>query len=103
MKLEECLHIVHLCSGNLDRDGLFSRELWDLSAMLTNPARAPSELLDVLEQIRRNYHRVVHRVSAAYEVMAEHLGYGSDEMRAVLANFQRTMHIRLPSTDVELV
>jgi len=92
MKLEECLHIVHLCAGNLDRDGLFSRELWDLSAMLVNPARALSELLDVLEQIRRNYHRLVFRVSAAYDVMAEHLGYGSDEMRAVLANFQRTMH-----------
>jgi pyruvate,orthophosphate dikinase len=83
---------VHLCAGSLDRDGLYSRELWDLSAMLVNPARAPSELLDVLEQIRRNYHRLVYRVSAAYEVMAEHLGYGTDEMRAVLGNFQRTMH-----------
>jgi pyruvate,orthophosphate dikinase len=28
----------------------------------------------------------------AYEVMAEELGYGPGEMRAVLANFQRTMH-----------
>jgi enolase len=92
MELKECLRIVHLCAGNLDRDGLYSRELWDLSAMLVNPARAPSELLDVLEQIRRNYHRLVYRVSAAYEVMAEHLGYGTDEMRAVLGNFQRTMH-----------
>ena len=90
--LDECLHIVHLCAGNLDRDGLFSRELWDLSAMVINPARSESEMLDVLEQIQRNYHRLVHRVSNAYEVMAEHLGYGSDEMRAVLANFQRTMH-----------
>lgn len=90
--LQECLRIVHLCAGNLERDGLFSRELWDLSAMLVNPARRPSELLDVLEQIHRNYHRLVHRVSNAYEVMAEHLGYGADEMRAVLANFQRTMH-----------
>ncbi len=90
--LEECLNIVHLCAGNLDRDGLFSRELWDLSAMLVNAARRPSELLDVLEQIQRNYHRLVHRVSNAYEVMAEHLGYGPNEMRAVLANFQRTMH-----------
>ena len=92
VRLAECLSIVHLCAGNLDRDGLFSRELWDLSAMLVNPARSTSELLDVLEQIQRNYHRLVHRVSNAYEVMAEHLGYGSDEMRAVLANFQRTMH-----------
>ncbi len=92
VELQQCLRIVHLCAGNLDRDGLFSRELWDLSAMLVNPARSPSELLDVLEQIQRNYHRLVHRVSNAYEVMAEHLGYGADEMRAVLANFQRTMH-----------
>ena len=45
-----------------------------------------SELLNVLEQIQRNYHRLVHRVSHAYEVMAGQLGYGSDEMRAVLAN-----------------
>ena len=92
VRLAECLSIVHLCAGNLDRDGLFSRELWDLSAMLVNPARSTSEKLDVLEQIHRNYHRLVHRVSNAYEVMAEHLGYGSEEMRAVLANFQRTMH-----------
>ena len=92
LDLQQCLAIVHLCAGNLGRDGLFSRELWDLSAMLINPARRPSELLDVLEQIQRNYHRLVHRVSNAYEVMAEHLGYGTDEMRAVLANFQRTMH-----------
>jgi len=92
VRLMECLSIVHLCAGNLDRDGLFSRELWDLSAMLVNPSRSTSEQLDVLEQIQRNYHRLVHRVSHAYEVMAEHLGYGHDEMRAVLANFQRTMH-----------
>ena len=92
LHLKEALSIVHLCAGNLERDGLSSRELWDLSAMLVNPARTSSELLDVLEQIQRNYHRLVHRVSAAYEVMAEHLGYGRDEMRAVLANFQRTMH-----------
>ena len=92
VKLKECLSIIHLCAGNLDRDGLFSRELWDLSAMLVNPFHDSSELLDVLEQIQRNYHRLIHRVSHAYEVMAERLGYGSDEMRAVLANFQRTMH-----------
>ena len=32
------------------------------------------------------------RVSDAYEVMAQHLGYSVDEMRAVQGNFQRTMH-----------
>jgi len=90
--LDECLRIVHRCAGTLDLDGLFSRELWDLSAMLVDPAHTSSELLDVLAQIQRNYHRLVHRVSNAYEIMAGHLGYGADEMRAVLANFQRTMH-----------
>jgi enolase len=90
--LEECLHIVHMCARNLRHDGLFSRELWDLSTMLVTRKRSHSEMLDVLAQIQRNYHRLVHRVSNAYEVMAEHLGYGEDEMRAVLANFQRTMH-----------
>ena len=35
---------------------------------------------------------LVLRVSEAYEVMAEHLGYSVDEMRAVQGNFQRTMH-----------
>jgi len=92
MRLEECLRIMHLCADNLGRDGLFSRELWDLSSMLVTRRRSHSEMLDVLAQIQRNYHRLVHRFSNAYEVMAEHLGYGADEMRAVLANFQRTMH-----------
>jgi len=92
VELDECLRIVFLCAGNLDRDGLFSRELWDLSAMLVNPARTPSELLDALEQIQRNYHRLVFRVCEAYDVMAEHLGYSVEEMRGVLGNFQRTMH-----------
>ena len=90
--LRQCLRIVFLCAGNLERDGLFSRELLDLSAMLVHPARSASELLDVLEQIQRNYHRLVNRVSEAYEVMASHLGYSAIEMRGVLGNFQRTMH-----------
>ena len=90
--LEECLTIIFLCARNLESDGLFSRELWDLSVMLVNPRRTPTELLDVLKQIQRNYHRLVLRVSEAYDVMAEHLGYSVDEMRAVQGNFQRTMH-----------
>jgi hypothetical protein len=90
--LKQCLSIIFLCAGNLVRDGLFSRELWDLSVMLVHPGRTPVELLDVLEQIQRNYHRLVFRVSEAYDVMAGHLGYSADEMRAVQGNFQRTMH-----------
>ena len=92
LDLAQCLRAVFLCAGNLVLDGLYSRELWDLSAMLVNPARSASELLDVLEQLQRNYHRQVHRVSEAYDVMAGHLGYSETEMRGVLGNFQRTMH-----------
>jgi len=92
LDLVQCLRAVFLCAGNLELDGLYSRELWDLSAMLVNPARSASELLDVLEQLQRNYHRLVHRVSEAYDVMAGHLGYSEAEMRGVLGNFQRTMH-----------
>jgi len=90
--LGQCLRAVFLCAGNLVLDGLYSRELLDLSAMLINPARSASELLDVLEQLQRNYHRLVQRVSEAYDVMAQHLGYSEAEMRGVLGNFQRTMH-----------
>jgi enolase len=92
LDLAQCLQAVFRCAGNLVLDGLYSRELWDLSAMLVNPARSASELLDVLEQVQRNYHRLVTRVIEAYDVMAGHLGYSEIEMRGVLGNFQRTMH-----------
>jgi enolase len=92
LDLVECLRVINLCAGNLGRDGLHSRELWDLSVMLVNRIRTPSELLDVLAHVQRNYHRLVHRVSEAYEVMAERLGYRDSEMRTVLGNFQRTLH-----------
>lgn len=90
--LEDCLRIVFLCAGNLEKDGLYSRELWDLASMLVHPGRKTGELLDVLRQIQRNYHRLVLRVSEAYDVMAGHLGYSAEEMRAIQGNFQRTMH-----------
>jgi len=90
--IEQCLRIVHVCGGNLERDGMFARELWDLSAMLVDEWRTPPQMVEVLESIQRHYHRLVHRVSVAYEVMAEELGFGPDEMRGVLGNFQRMMH-----------
>lgn len=92
MDLEECLGVVRRCAVNLVLDGLFSRELYDLSLLLLDPALGKQARLDVLEQLQRNYHRLVRRVSEAYEVMAEHLGYGENEMRAVLGNFFRSMH-----------
>jgi hypothetical protein len=90
--IEECLHIVHTCAGNLVLSGLFSREIWDLTAMLVDAWRTPAQMVEVLECLQRHYHRLVHRVSIAYEVMSEELGYSENEIRAVLGNYQRTMH-----------
>lgn len=92
MNLPECLSIIRRCAANLVLDGLFSRELWDLSLLLIDPTCSDRALLDVLEQLQRNYHRLVRRVSEAYEVMAGHLGYSEDDMRGVLGNFFRSMH-----------
>lgn len=92
MDLPQCLTVVRQCAENLVLDGLFSRDLWDLAQLLADPGCARTDLLDVLEQLQRNYHRLVRRVSEAYEVMAGHLGYSEDEMRAVLGNFFRGMH-----------
>jgi hypothetical protein len=92
MNLPQCLDIVRRCAINLVLNGLFSRELWDLSLLLVDPGCSEAARLDVLEQLQRNYHRLVRRVSEAYEVMADHLGYGEDEMRGVLGNFFRSMH-----------
>ena len=92
LDLPQCLGIVRRCAANLVLDGLFSRELWDLAQLLVDPTCSQRALLDVLEHLQRNYHRLVRRVSEAYEVMSDHLGYGEDEMRGVLGNFFRSMH-----------
>ena len=92
MDLPQCLEIVRRCAVNLVLDGLFSRELWDLSLLLVDPSCTNRARLDVLEHLQRNYHRLVRRVSEAYETMAGHLGYGEDEMRAVLGLFFRSVH-----------
>jgi len=92
LALDECLRIVHRCAGAIAHDGLFSRELWDLSKMLVTPGHGRRELLDVLEQVQRIYLRVLHRVSVGPEMMAVRLGYAPEEVRALMANFQRTLH-----------
>jgi len=92
LRLPECLRIIHVCAANLSHDGLFSRELWDLTVMLRDPAKRFAELLDVLESVQRTYHQMVHRVSVAYEMMGNQLGLSGDEIRAVHGNFQRYLH-----------
>ncbi len=92
MDLEQCLRIVQGCAGNLALDGLPSREIQDLALLLNDPGCDRAALLDVLEALQRAYHRLVRRVSEAYDVMAAWLGYDDDEMRGVLGNFFRGMH-----------
>jgi hypothetical protein len=92
MDLPQCLGIVQRCAGNLVLDGLYSREIWDLSRLLNDPTCDNAARLDVLEALQRGYHRLVRRVSEAYETMAESLGYDADQMRGVLGNFFRGMH-----------
>jgi hypothetical protein len=92
LRLAECLRIIHMCAANLSHDGLFSRELWDLTVMLRDPSKCRAEIIDLLEAVQRNYHQLVHRVSIAYEMMGKQLELGDDEIRAVQANFQRYLH-----------
>ncbi|MEJ2383725.1 MAG: PEP/pyruvate-binding domain-containing protein [Xanthomonadales bacterium] len=92
MDLAQCLRIVLRCADNLVLDGLYSREILDLARLLNDPACDRAARLDVLEALQRSYHRLVRRVSEAYEVMAEILGYDEEQMRGVLGNFFRGMH-----------
>ena len=92
LDLPQCLKIISLCAGNLERDGVASRLILDLSVMLVNRIRTPSELLDVLEHVQRHYHRLVHRVNEGYGVMAQKQGFDESEVRTMLNNCQRELH-----------
>ena len=92
VNLSMCLEVIHKCAWNLEHSGLQSQELCDLAGMLISPERTYWELLNVLESIQRAYHKLLHRVSVAYEAMGRRLGLDAEELRAVLGNFQRYMH-----------
>jgi phosphohistidine swiveling domain-containing protein len=91
-RLRDCARVIHQCAANLEHDGIFTRELWDLSAMLLDQARTRDELLDVLVQVQRVYQMMLRRVMTPYETLAERLDLDAEELRAMLANFQRYMH-----------
>lgn len=90
--LAQCVEIIRMCATNLRFDGLFSRELNDFGVMLADPTRSDEELLTVLENIERVYHRVRQRVTMPYEKMQERLGLQPGDLRQILANIQRYMH-----------
>ena len=92
VNLPRCLRIIHQCVANLEHDGLSSRELWDLATILIDERKTHAEVLDVLEGVQHTYHKLFQRVSVAYQMMAEHLGLAEQELRAVLANYQRYLH-----------
>ncbi|MBI4454382.1 MAG: hypothetical protein HY644_00615 [Acidobacteria bacterium] len=92
VELNQCLNIIRMCIANLDYDGLFSRELADFAAILTDPTKTYAEVTNLLESIQRDYHKILQRATIAYEKMAHRLGLEAGELRAVVANMTRYMH-----------
>lgn len=88
----QCLEIIHACVQNLTHDGLHSRQLHDLAAMLRDTNKTYAEIRNVIEQIRRNYHHLVQRVISPFERVRDKIGLSEEELRAALANMQRYMH-----------
>lgn len=88
----QCLAIIHALVQNLTHDGMYSRQLHDLAAMLRDETRTYAEVRNILEQIHRNYHHIVQRVTLPFEKMCQKVGFTEEELRAALANIQRYMH-----------
>jgi enolase len=90
--IPECLAIIRLSALNLPYDGLESRDLGDLVAILADPAKSTAELLDVLDGIERVHHRIRQRVTIPYEKLQDRLALQPDDLRPILANMQRYLH-----------
>ena len=88
----QCLAIIHDSVLNLTHDGLHSRQLHDLAAMLRDEKKTYAEIRNIIEQIHRNYHHLIRRVISPFERMREKVGFTEEELRAALANIQRYMH-----------
>jgi enolase len=89
---QQCLEIIHACVLSLTQDGLHSRQLHDLAAMLRETNRTYAEIRNILEQIHRNYHHLVQRVITPFERKREKIGFSEEEIQAALANMKRYMH-----------
>ncbi len=92
VELEQCIEIISTSILNLEFDGFFSRELYDLAGLLRSSVHDEGEILDVLRHIGRNYHKLRQRVAVPYEKMRERLGLDEEDLRIILANMQRYMH-----------
>ena len=90
--IPECLAIIRLSALNLRYDGLESRDLSDLVAILDDPTKTDAELLDVLDGIERVHHRIRQRVTIPYEKLMDRLALQPNDLRLILANMQRYLH-----------
>jgi enolase/phosphohistidine swiveling domain-containing protein len=90
--IPECLAIIRLSALNLRYDGLESRDLSDLVAILDDPRKTDGELLDVLDGIERVHHRIRQRVTVPYEKLRDRLALPPNDLRLTLANMQRYLH-----------
>jgi enolase len=88
----QCLAIIRESVQNLTHDGLHSRQLHDLTAMLQDERKTYAEIRNIIEQIHRNYHHLVQRVISPFEKIREKVGFTEEELQAALANIQRYMH-----------
>jgi len=88
----QCLDIIGECVSNLTHDGLHSRQLRDLASMLGDRNKTYAEVRNIVEQIHRNYHHILQRVSTPFECLREKLQFDEEELRTALANMQRYMH-----------
>jgi hypothetical protein len=90
--ISQCLGIVHGAIQNLEFDGLYSRLLQDIAELLNDPNKSSAELLDVISHVERTYHKIHRRAAAPLERMQKHFGLEPEELRTLLANYQRYMH-----------
>jgi enolase len=88
----QCLAIIQASVQNLTHDGLHSRQLHDLAAMLRDDTKTYAEVRNIIEQIHRNYHHLIQRVISPFEKVREKVGFTEEELRAALGNIQRYMH-----------
>ncbi|MFH1574138.1 MAG: hypothetical protein ABIG68_09145, partial [Acidobacteriota bacterium] len=87
-----CFDIIRRSILNLAHDGFTSRELEDLGAMLGDRAKTRYELTNVLDHIKRLYHKIIRHATMFYEAMAERLQLSDADLIVLLGNLKRYMH-----------
>jgi hypothetical protein len=88
----QCLDIIHDSVLNLMYDGLHSRQLQDLAAMLKDGNKTYADIRNIIEQIHRNYHHIIQRAISPFERIRDKVGFSEKELREALANIKRYMH-----------